>query len=66
MVIARKELDDLREKLAAAEKKIVKRSASALSESLLKFQDENAHLRVANKNSDVVVVNLKNEEVGNC
>jgi hypothetical protein len=59
LVIVRKELDDLREKLVAAEKTIVRRSASALSESLMKYQDENAHLRVVNSKGDVAVFDLK-------
>ncbi len=60
LVNVRKELDDLREKLVAAENTIVRRSTTVLSENLLKFQDENSHLRGDNKNlTDVVVVNLK-------
>ncbi len=60
VVVLRKELDDLREKLAAAEEKIVKRSASVLSENLMESQDENRYLRSVNKNiTDVVVVDLK-------
>ncbi len=52
-------MDDLRKKLAEAEEKIVKRSASVLSENLAKFQDENVKLRLANKNFTDELESLK-------
>ena len=60
LVILQKELDDLREKLAAAEDKIFRRSASVLSENLERVQEKNRALRMANKSiTEDVVVGLK-------
>ncbi len=59
LLTLRKELDDLREKLATAEGKISKRARSALSLRMQDLQEENSKLRVDSRGRS-------EEEVGNC